>query len=312
MCRNHYRENAPDFKGHRCEFDNEEHIERCTEGCKKVDIRRKNVAKDKKQMYKLEKAKNSALPISLSVMELSESSKAVRKTTRTCRKCKLHGLGNVALKGGHLEYCPFRYCICEMCKITNERREASNDFTKHYRIHKIETQKCSRSEESMGSPDSGFATDSDRFSSGSGSPMFSEPESPQDFMNVYDTWQPNCAVENSTQDCFNFTIDQSLDSETNFDQLASYIVGEFPLETLESLENSLLESFMETENVSEFQNVIDLIFMIFCSTRIYVKYFHQQNIPQQLNPSHQSSANDILIPSDFAFEDLFEDFNFNC
>jgi DM DNA binding domain len=271
MCRNHFGDNAPNFKGHKCGLDNEEHIETCNKGCKKVDSRRKNVAKDKKQMYSLEKELNNAALISPSVMELSESSKVATKTKRTCRKCKLHGLRNIVLKGGHLESCPFRYCPCSKCKITNERRDASNTFTKHYRFHKIEEQKCSGSVGSVGSPDSGFSTDSDRFSSGSESPMFSEPESPQDFMTVYDTWQANYAVENSTH---NFTIDQSINFGT-FDELASYIAGEFPPETLESLENSLLfESFMEAENVAEVQKVILLIFLTFRSICINVKYFH--------------------------------------
>jgi hypothetical protein len=149
MCRNHYGLKAPSFKAHFCPFDNPVHIEKCQDGCLKVDNRRKRLAETKKLMYNRMKQNGETL--------MTCSSRAAKKL-RSCTKCYLHGWPNIALRGGHLKVCPFMKCTCESCRAIDDRRNAGNEFTKFFRVQKNGEQKCSQFS-SPNTPDSGFKAD---------------------------------------------------------------------------------------------------------------------------------------------------------
>jgi hypothetical protein len=132
MCVIHMGEKAPLFKGHqKCKYKNEAHIKSCAD-CRKVDNRRKCVAKEKQICYVRKTAGgNAAMP------------STVVPNGRVCRKCKNHD-NIVPVKNQHKLICPRKNCTCEKCRETDKRRIHSTKFTTLHRQLSIKSGKVKK------------------------------------------------------------------------------------------------------------------------------------------------------------------------
>lgn len=267
MCRNHFGAKAPCVKNHKCEFRNPYHIEKCEKGCKKVEDRRKKVAEDKKQIYKIEKLQNCVakrISPSNNMMSSVTSVEKISKNERKCRKCMIHGLSS-PLKKGHLKSCPLINCPCARCKMIDARRMASNNFTKHYRVQRIEEQKCSQPLSPQDSPESGYASEHDNYSP---KVEFSSVSECSTLPEYYSTFKSTCHQINQTsymafssEEAMNFNAlpEQHMFNNDDATQIVSEIISNFSLETVENLEKNVFES--EVTFISFFFKFIKLCFM---------------------------------------------------
>jgi DM DNA binding domain len=293
LCRNHFGNDAPYFKGHKnlCPFNNQEHIEKCDQGCQKVKVRQISVAKDKKRNYAARKTDDDEIRISPSM-----------KKMRTCAKCRIHGK-IVPLKNGHLLTCKHASCECSDCELTNQRRNASNDFTKHYRNQKIIKNENSHYQPMMtneqNSPDSGYGNEMDDSRSAVAfSPISSEYSPAQiTYSPTEMTFSPASRDVESFQAVYTYTAEISqISIPMDIDETDAVFIVE---EIFNIVSPEMIESFEENLNV---------IFIFFCIIFLFSIFFIYLQKPLKPIPVENLASfivnPDVWIADDIDFNDL--------
>lgn len=145
FCKNHNIIQAKKDHKNKCTYDNLEHIELCRDGCKVTKERQRTVAIEKRAAYKLkvQLAKN-----------LHDGS--FKRAEYECRKCRNHKIQN-SLKNQHTKICQFANCECDLCKLTQKRRNAVKKDVKN---HRLISQEQLPTFSATNSPDSGIGSPS--------------------------------------------------------------------------------------------------------------------------------------------------------
>ena len=156
MCQNHNPK--PSLKkGHKCDYDNDEHIKDC-KPCRMTKDRRFAASKDKKNNYQKKKNFPSILK--------TEHSFGKKRLVQMCRKCANHG-EPWSMKE-HKNSCKFMFCPCADCIETEKRRKAVKQEAKAKRqterVNKTKNQIKEENNESLSScpsspNDSGYHSD---------------------------------------------------------------------------------------------------------------------------------------------------------